>query len=58
MSKVKVAIETDTDKEPYDWQTVASKGLILSGNATVLACEDLLEQAYAVGGAGAPLQPV
>ena len=49
VSKVKVAIETDTDKEPYDWQTVASKGLILSGNATVLACEDLLGQAYAVG---------
>jgi CO/xanthine dehydrogenase Mo-binding subunit len=48
VSKVKVAIETDTDKEPYDWQTVASKGLILSGNATVLACQDLLKQAYVV----------
>ena len=48
VSRVKVAIETDTDKEPYDWQTVASKGLILSGNATVLACEDLLKQAYDV----------
>jgi CO/xanthine dehydrogenase Mo-binding subunit len=48
VSRVKVAIETDTDKEPYDWQTVASKGLILSGNATVLACEDLLKQAYEV----------
>jgi CO/xanthine dehydrogenase Mo-binding subunit len=48
VSKVKVAIETDTDKEPYDWQTVASKGLILSGNATVLACQDLLKQAYGV----------
>ncbi len=48
VSKVKVAIETDTDKEPYDWQTVASKGLILTGNATVLACEDLLKQAYDV----------
>jgi CO/xanthine dehydrogenase Mo-binding subunit len=48
VGKVKVAIETDTDKEPYDWQTVASKGLILSGNATILACQDLLEQAYEV----------
>jgi len=48
LSKVKVAIEKDTDKEPYDWQTVASKGIILTGNATVLACQDLLDQAYGV----------
>lgn len=48
VARVKVAIETDTDKEPYDWQTVASKGLILTGNATVLACQDLLKQAYDV----------
>ncbi len=47
-SKVKVTIEKDTDKEPYDWQTVASKGLILSGNATGLACDDMLAQAYEV----------
>ncbi len=48
MEKVKATIEKDTDKEPYDWQTVASKGIILSGNATILACEDLLRQAYEV----------
>jgi len=48
VDRVKVAIETDTDKEPYDWQTVASKGIILTGNATILACQDLLEQAYQV----------
>jgi CO/xanthine dehydrogenase Mo-binding subunit len=48
MSKVKATIEKDTDKEPYDWQTVASKGIILTGNATVLACDDLLRQAYEV----------
>ncbi|MGA2546920.1 MAG: xanthine dehydrogenase family protein molybdopterin-binding subunit [Rectinemataceae bacterium] len=48
LSKVKVAIEKDTDKEPYDWQTVASKGIILTGNATVMACDDLLKQAYEV----------
>jgi CO/xanthine dehydrogenase Mo-binding subunit len=47
-SKVKVTIEKDTDKEPYDWQTVASKGIILTGNATVLACDDMLKQAYDV----------
>ncbi|MDP3178878.1 MAG: xanthine dehydrogenase family protein molybdopterin-binding subunit, partial [Spirochaetaceae bacterium] len=48
MSKVKATIEKDTDKEPYDWQTVASKGIILTGNATALACDDLLRQAYEV----------
>ncbi|HZC73224.1 MAG TPA: xanthine dehydrogenase family protein molybdopterin-binding subunit [Jatrophihabitans sp.] len=47
IEKVKVTIEKDTDRDPYDWQTVASKGLILSGNATVLACDDLLKHAYA-----------
>ena len=48
VERVKVAVERDTDKDPYDWQTVASKGLILSGNATLLACDDLLRQAYEV----------
>lgn len=46
MEKVKVADERDTDKDPYDWQTVASKGLILSGNATILAAQDLLRKGY------------
>jgi CO/xanthine dehydrogenase Mo-binding subunit len=46
IEKVRVTIEKDTDRDPYDWQTVASKGLILSGNATVLACQDLLKKAY------------
>ena len=57
VSRVKVAVEKDTDKEPYDWQTVASKGLILSGNATILACDDLLTQAYAVAGQVLRAQP-
>ena len=48
IEKVKVTIEKDTDKDPYDWQTVASKGIILTGNATALACKDLLRQAYGV----------
>lgn len=46
LDKVKVTIEKDTDRDPYDWQTVASKGLILTGNAMILACEDLLAKAY------------
>ncbi len=44
--KVKIAFECDTDRDPYDWQTVASKGLMLSGNAAILACKDMLEKMY------------
>ena len=47
ISRVKVAVERDTDKDPYDWQTVASKGLLLTGNAILAACDDLLRRAYA-----------
>ncbi len=57
VARVKVTIEKDTDKDPYDWQTVASKGLILSGNATMLACDDLLRQAYDVAGQALRAQP-
>ncbi len=46
IEKIKVVIESDTDHDPYDWQTVASKGLILTGNAAILAARDLLKQAY------------
>ena len=48
LEKIKVAFENDTDRDPYDWQTVASKGLLLSGNAAILAAEDLLKNAYEV----------
>ncbi|HOK39579.1 MAG TPA: xanthine dehydrogenase family protein molybdopterin-binding subunit [bacterium] len=48
IEKVRVSIDSDTDKEGYDWQTVASKGLILSGNAAILAAQDLLKKAYNV----------
>ncbi|MEX2445693.1 MAG: xanthine dehydrogenase family protein molybdopterin-binding subunit [Alkalispirochaeta sp.] len=46
MDRVKVAFESDTDRDPYDWQTVASKGLVLSGNAAILAADDLISTAY------------
>ncbi|TVQ22182.1 MAG: xanthine dehydrogenase family protein molybdopterin-binding subunit [Spirochaetaceae bacterium] len=46
--RIKVAWDSDTDRDPYDWQTVASKGLLLSGNAAILAAEDLLANAYDV----------
>lgn len=48
LSKIKISIESDTDHDPYDWQTVASKGLILTGNAAILAARDLIGQAYDV----------
>jgi CO/xanthine dehydrogenase Mo-binding subunit len=48
LEKVKISFECDTEKDPYDWQTVASKGLLLSGNAAILASDDLLKKAYAV----------
>ena len=50
VSRVKVAVERDTDKDPFDWQTVASKGLLLTGNAVIAACDDLLRQAYSDAG--------
>jgi CO/xanthine dehydrogenase Mo-binding subunit len=50
LDQVKVTVEKDTDRDPYDWQTVASKGIILTGNACILAADDLLKHAYAVAG--------
>jgi CO/xanthine dehydrogenase Mo-binding subunit len=41
-----VVVDKDTSRDPFDWQTVASKGIILSGNAAILACDDLLKRAY------------
>ena len=50
LDRVKAVQETNTDSGPYDWQTVASRMLILAGNAVVDACEDLLDQIYEVAG--------
>ncbi len=44
LDKVKVVWETNTDKDPYDWQTVASKGLFMTGNAVIRAAKDLKKQ--------------
>jgi CO/xanthine dehydrogenase Mo-binding subunit len=48
IDRVMVKIDKDTDSDPYDWQTVASKGLVMSGNACIQACKDLLAKGYAV----------
>ena len=50
LDKLKIVIENDTDHDPYDWQTVASKGLVLCGNAGILAADDLISKAYDVAG--------
>ena len=46
LHRIKISQETDTDRDPYDWQTVASKGLLLTGNAALLAAQDLLRKSY------------
>lgn len=41
----KITIRTgDTDHTPYEWQTVASRITYCAGNATKLACEDLINK--------------
>jgi len=50
VEKVNVPWDCDTSFTPYDWQTVASKGLILSGNATIMAARDCLRQLKSVAG--------
>ncbi|MFP4686642.1 MAG: xanthine dehydrogenase family protein molybdopterin-binding subunit [bacterium] len=50
VEKINMSFEGDTEKGTYDWQTVASKGLLMSGNACILACKDLLEKAYGDAG--------
>ena len=58
IDRIKIAFESDTDRDPYDWQSVASKGLLLSGNAAILAAEDLLRNAYEVAAHALRAQPV
>ena len=57
LARVHVVVDKDTSRDPFDWQTVASKGIILSGNAAILACDDLLRNAYEVAGQVLRAQP-
>ncbi|MBZ2175181.1 xanthine dehydrogenase family protein molybdopterin-binding subunit [Schnuerera sp. xch1] len=41
---VEVVWGADTDKHPYDWQTVASKFTLMGGNAVIRAANDMLGQ--------------
>jgi CO/xanthine dehydrogenase Mo-binding subunit len=44
LKKIKVIGETDTDRNPYDWQTVASKYAFMGGNAVIRCAQDVLSQ--------------
>ncbi len=44
IEKVKVVTKRETDFGPYTWQTVASRGLFMEGNATLDAARKLKEQ--------------
>jgi CO/xanthine dehydrogenase Mo-binding subunit len=44
IEKINVPWDSDTSFTPYDWQTVASKGAFMSGNATIMAARDCLRQ--------------
>lgn len=51
LEKVNVVWESDTDTGPYDWQTVASRFLLMGGNAVINAALDLIEQMKEVASA-------
>ena len=44
VERINVPWDSDTSFTPYDWQTVASKGSFMSGNATIMAAKDALRQ--------------
>jgi len=44
VDRINIPWDSDTSFTPYDWQTVASKGVFMSGNATIMAAHDCLRQ--------------
>jgi CO/xanthine dehydrogenase Mo-binding subunit len=44
LEKVKVVTRRESDFSPYSWQTVASRGLFMDGNAVLDAIEDAKDQ--------------
>lgn len=44
IESIDVVWEGDTDKSPYDWQTVASKFTYMGGNAVIRAAQDAIRQ--------------
>jgi CO/xanthine dehydrogenase Mo-binding subunit len=50
MEMVEVVTETNTQTNPYDWNTVASKYTFMGGNATIQACGKMLDQMKDIAG--------
>ena len=50
LNKVNVVFDCDTASQPYDWQTVASRFMVMGGNAVIDACKDCLAQIKEVAG--------
>jgi CO/xanthine dehydrogenase Mo-binding subunit len=44
IERVFIAPEVNTNMSPYDWQTVASRMVVICGNAVSEACDDLKKQ--------------
>ncbi len=44
VERINIPWDSDTAFTPYDWQTVASKGVFMTGNATIMAAHDCLRQ--------------
>lgn len=44
IEKIKTVCQKDTDSSPYNWQSVASRGTFMCGNAVIAACSDAREQ--------------
>jgi CO/xanthine dehydrogenase Mo-binding subunit len=47
VDRIKVVSKRETDYVPYSWQTVASRGAFMDGNAVLRAIEDLKQQVKA-----------
>ncbi|MEM2901498.1 MAG: xanthine dehydrogenase family protein molybdopterin-binding subunit [Candidatus Bathyarchaeia archaeon] len=58
IEKIKVVTKRETDFSPYSWQTVASRGLFMDGNAVLRAVEDLKKKVKATASEllGMPLE--
>lgn len=44
MEKIQFSSVTDTERHPYDWQTVASRTTWMAGNAIMRACSEAVRQ--------------
>lgn len=50
IDKVYPVYDSNTAMGPYDWQTVASRMMVMAGNAVIDACDDLENQLFEIAG--------